>query len=1072
MPRFASVLPYIVALLGLAGTMLAARTDEPTAEQLDFFEKNIRPVLADNCYRCHSTTGKQRGDLILDTKEGLLKGGENGAVIVPGHPEKSRLYQAILFTDAKLKMPKDGKLTRQQIDDIGKWIAMGAPWPKTDKTTKINIKKFDLAERAKHWSFQPVKKQTLPPVKTKGWATSPIDYFILNKLEQVGLQPNLPADRATLLRRVYFDLIGLPPSPADIDAFLKDDSPKAFEKVVDRLLASPQYGERWGRHWLDLVRFAETCGHEFDFEMPEAWKYRDYVIRAFNDDLPYDQLVREHIAGDLLPKPRRNALGKFNESILGTGFWFLGEAKHSPVDVLGDQADRLDNQIDVFAKTFLGLTVSCARCHDHKFDPITTKDYYALAGYLQSSRFQRAFIDDPEPVDKGTSHLQALRAKMHHLVVPVVAARLKEQCQQLPPGGTCVPASVQKIAGNPRHPLHPWVALKSVEPKDFADKRQQLHKQLVGQAPNPQKQDVFADFSMGRYDNWFVTGQGFGQTPTKPGETIFQDSAVKPVAHLMTPHVAHSGLVSNRLQGALRSQTFTISKNKIHYLTLGKGGQIRLIIDGYLLIKNPIYGGLEFSVNHGDEPKWHTQDVSMWLGHRAYVEILDDGDGWIGLDKIVFADDGPPAKGVNPLVLDLLADAGVTSANILAERYRQLLLQSLDAWQSGTLAKATHPAARVELLNWLLAELSQIDSSAKEMQNQLSTLLAAYKHAEMKLPAPGRAMAMMDGTPINEKVYIRGNHQTKGAQVTRRFLEVFGPDKALPISGSGRLELAERLLEPTNPLTARVMVNRLWKHHFGQGIVASVDNFGVLGEKPSHPELMDWLASEFIRQGWSIKKMHRLMVVSSTYQMSSKAQKAASKIDPDNRLLHRMPVQRLEAECIRDALLAISGKLNLKMYGPGVLPYLSEHMIGRGRPSQSGPLDGDGRRSIYINVRRNFLTPMFLVFDYPVPFSTIGKRSVSNVPAQALTMLNNPFVLQQTRLWSVSILAEPGLALEQRLRTVYLAALGRPPSAAETQQMLAFLQQQSQMYGQANDPRSWHDLCHVLVNLKEFIYVY
>ncbi len=422
----------------------------------------------------------------------------------------------------------------------------------------------------------------------------------------------------------------------------------------------------------------------------------------------------------------------------------------------------------------------------------------------------------------------------------------------------------------------------------------------------------------------------------------------------------------------------------------------------------------------------------------------------------------------------MLADAKVTSADMLAERYRQLLLDTLDHWQTGTLAKASHPAAGVALLNWLLGVGLPGLSAPKvpaDMQPKVATLLQQYVQAEAKLPTPARALAMMDGTPMDEKVYIRGNHQTKGALVPRRFLEVFAGDKGSAVKGSGRLELAQQVTDPANPLTARVMVNRIWKHHFGQGLVASVDNFGILGEKPSHPELLDWLAAEFIQQGWSIKKMHRLMLLSSTYQMSSQENATAKKIDPDNRLLHRMPVKRLEGEIIRDALLAVSGRLDLAMYGPGVMPFLTPYMIGRGRPSKSGPLDGDGRRSIYINVRRNFLTPMFLVFDYPLPFTTIGKRSVSNVPAQALTMMNNDFVLQQTKLWAAHVLATPGLTPAQRLDAMYLTALGRPPSPAESAKMLAFLGEASAMYGQPNDPRAWHDLCHVIVNLKEFIYV-
>jgi hypothetical protein len=939
----------------VCGALLLPFSERAAADppgDVEFFEKKIRPLLVDNCYKCHSSVQKKKGNLLLDSRAGMLKGGDTGPALVPGNVEASLLIKAIRSDDPDMKMPRGGKLSEQQIADLVAWIKMGAPWP-DDKAGKISAQKtFDLRERSKHWSLQSVKRPPLPKVKDIGWCRSPIDHFILAKLEDAGLKPAPPADKRTLIRRVTFDLIGLPPTPQEIDAFLKDQSPEAFAKVVDRLLDSPHYGERWARHWLDLVRFAETQGHEFDFDLPEAYLYRDYVIRALNADVPYDQFVMEHIAGDLLPSPRRQPIDRTNESVLGTGFWFFGEAKHSPVDVRGDQADRLDNQIDVFSKTFLAMTVACARCHDHKFDAITTKDYYALSGYLQSARYQRAFLDDPQPLRQSIAKLQAIQIEL------------------------------KKLLG-----------LENPTPVEIGSKTA----------------TSFADFRHDSYQDWFVSGEAFGDEPSLRGAFRVQPNPRQPLRTLVEPGIAHSGLVSDKLQGTLRSQTFVIDKKQIHYRVLGHKGRINLIIDGYTLIRDPIYGGLTFQVDHGDKLQWRSMDVSMWLGHRAHVEIIDDGTGYIGVEQIVFSDGGPPTA-------------------------------KEPGGQAGPLAKESN-VPRLEIL-------------VKE-----------YQAVEAALVPQRRAMAMQRGTPVDERVFIRGSHKNLGEVAPRRFLEVFAlKGETAHASEPARLALAQQLVDPGNPLTARVMVNRLWKHHFGEGIVRTPDDFGVLGQTPTHPELLDWLAAEFVREGWSLKKMHRLMLLSSTYQMGSRSDAEADPLDPDDKLLHKMPIRRLDAECIRDAMLAVSGRLDKKMFGPGVMPHLTPFMAGRGRPGTSGPLDGDGRRTIYLNVRRNFLTPMLLAFDYPTPFTTIGRRSVSNVPAQALTLLNNPFVLQQAELWAEHAFSHRGLSSAEQIESMYEAAFARRPSANEMAAALTFV-------GNGGDRQAWSDLCHVLFNVKEFIFV-
>jgi cytochrome c553 len=1060
------VIGWVVAALLLLGVGASACAAEPSPEGIEFFEQKIRPLLADNCFRCHAKDTKQKAHLRLDSRTAMLKGGDNGPALKPGEPESSLIVKAIRYTGT-IKMPKNSKMPDESIADLTAWVKMGAPWPGPDEkdTSDDAPKEFDLKERAKHWAFRPLQPGDLPTVKNADWPRNAIDRYVLAKLEAKRLAPAGAADKRTLLRRVTFDLIGLPPTPGEVDAFVADESPEAYEKVVTRLLDSPRYGERWARHWLDLVRYAETCGHEFDFEMAEAYEYRDYVIRAFNGDLPYDKFVTEHIAGDLLPQPRRHPKEHFNESILGTGFWHLGEAAHSPVDVRQNQADRLDNQIDVFGKTFLGLTIACARCHDHKFDAIATKDYYALAGYLESSRYQRAFIDDPEPTRAIIKRLREVKAEAQPLAVATTAHTLAAHLDKLPDADKADPL------------LKPYLELGHVDEKQFAAKRKELADCIKGERERAAASDAkaihFDDFTGSSYADWFVTGEAFGDAPERFGEVMLRPDERMPVQQGFRAGVAHSGLISGKLQGALRSRTFRIEKDHILYHLAGRDARVRIIVDGYQLIQEPIYGGLAFTVNSGERFGWAVQNVSMWKGQNAYIEFLDDGDGWVALDQILFADSATPADGPNALLGALLDKPAADSLAKYREKLQALLRAVVEDWRAGRLEKADHAVDCIGVLNSLLAsEWPQAGTTSTKEAEKLKALQRQYQEIQATIPKPRRAIAMTDGTGVNEHIFIRGVHKNHGPEAPRQFLEAIGGAKqAAPLKGSGRLELAKRMVDGSDPFLPRVMVNRLWQHHFGEGIVASTDNFGVLGQLPTHPELLDYLAAEFIRSRWSIKQMHRMMVLSSTYRMASRSNAKTDEADPQNKLLHRMPVRRLEAECIRDSILAVSGRLDDKMFGPSVPPHLTPFMQGRGRPASSGPLDGDGRRSIYLGVRRNFLNPMFLAFDYPIPFTTIGRRSVSNVPAQALTMMNNPFIVGEAERWAKRLMSEKDRTLAQRIEKMYVAAFGRTPSDTELKEALAFLEEQGKEYGKVDDVRAWADLCHVLMNVKEFIFL-
>jgi mono/diheme cytochrome c family protein len=1057
-----------------------AATDTAAVE---FFESKVRPLLAARCHECHGA-GKQKGNLRLDSLAAVFKGGDTAPAVVPLMPDESLLVDAIRYGET-YQMPPKSQLPPEEIAILVEWVRQGAVWGRDaaasggDNSSSV----FDLESRSRHWSFQPLAAVPPPEVGNSAWVRTPVDRFILARLEAAGLTPSPAADRRTLLRRVTYDLIGLPPSPADIEAFLADDSPTAYEKVVDRLLASPHYGERWARHWLDLVRYAETYGHEFDYEMPNAYRYRDYVIRAFNSDVPYDTFVIEHIAGDLLPTPRRHPQEGFNESILGTGCFFFGEAKHSPVDVRQDEADRIDNQIDVFAKTFLGLTVSCARCHDHKFDPISTRDYYALAGYLQSSRYQQAFIDSPQVLAEPIARLRALRDEQRQAVTAYSRVALDPQLARLADAMLASGQSGSAEAwakyldetalAHVDDVFYPWAVLMRQQrdgaAEDFAQRRAKLADELTERRDRNAggRWQTFADFSGSSYEPWQTTGAAFGDGPLAGTSVDAGD-----LGRLEGASVAHSGAISPKLQGALRSPTFEITMPWIQYRLHGTGGQVRLIVDGLQLIQNPIYGGLKIEVR-SPEPHWHQQDVSKWIGHRAYIEVIDDGDGYLALDEVAFADGATPAEKPNKLILELLEDPTVTSAAQLAQKYQSCFQQVLRAWLAEPNQADTDAADRAAIIEWLLRQKLLVGEipgpQAAALRDTLAAIDQKRQEIERGIGPPRLAMALAEGTAENERVFIRGSHKTLGEEVPRRFLEVLGGTRhAAPPQGSGRLQLAAQVVSPANPLLPRVMVNRLWHHHFGAGLVRSPDDFGAMGQPPTHPELLDFLASRFAAEGWSVKQMHRLMLLSNTYRMSSQSRIDADRVDPENKLWHRMAVRRLEAECIRDAILAVSGRTDARQHGPSVMPHLTPFMTGRGRPTTSGPLDGDGRRSIYLAVRRNFLSPMFLAFDYPIPFTTIGRRSVSNVPAQALAMMNNPFVRQQAELWAARVSLGPERSPAERVREMFVTALGRPPDDAEQPAALTFL---SEVADGAGDSRGWADLAHVLLNLKEFIFI-
>ena len=1088
--------PYAtsVILIFFAGVLCAAPI---TSEQLQFFESKVRPLLADNCYNCHSNKAeKLKGGLYLDHGTTVLSGGDSGPSVIAGDPDKSLLIEAVRYEDPDTQMPPKKKLSDEHIKILEDWVRMGAPWPSEplpDSEKKLGPKVFDLKKRkSEHWCWQPIAKKNPPQVVFQDWSSDPIDHHILSALEKKGLKPSSPADKNSLIRRVYFDLIGLPPSSEQVSDFLNDGSDVAYEKVVDSLLSSPHFGERWARHWMDLVRYAESCGHEFDYPIPYATEYRDYLIRAFNNDVRYDQFAVEHIAGDLLENPRKNPKDNYNESVIGTGFWHLHEATHAPTDVRGNEVERVDNQIDVFSKTFLGVTVSCARCHDHMFDAISTKDYYALAGYLQSSRRNEAFLDPGNAISSKVNAIKELKSKMDSVSVnsftqnvsPEKIASYLMASREVINGGQLsevlkkykvseltlnrwIEAVKDPKIKDAEHPLFVWSQFLDADlnlPPAFFDKKMEMVKRKLADQQQQHLESTkdsikFADFSKGSYkeSGWLVQGESFEDAPSKPGEWSQADGK------LAIPGRANGGRLGGKLQGVLRSPTFTISHNQIHHrLGARKGGlRIRVIIDGYYM--EP-YNGLLFGGTRLNDPNtdghnnWITQgrDLKMYKGHKAHIEYIDHGDGYFDVDEIWFSDRGAPKPGASAIAYKISSNDKIHSVQDLAVAYGWLWKRSINE----DVSKMDEDGKR--FLAWGIA--CGIDD--KNAENESLKLRGEVSKLCNEVPAPRKVQALCDGTGENEFVLLRGNHRRLGEEVPRRFLTALGGEKVqVPQVGSGRLSLARQVTDANNPLTARVFVNRLWHHLFGRGIVSSTDDFGVLGKRPSNVALLDHLASSFMDDNWSIKRAIKRMVLTKTYQQSSSTNARGSEVDPENILLHRANLKRIQGESIRDSILMISGRMDNKIFcDEGSVPvHVTDFMTGRGRP-RGGPLDGKGKRSLYISVKRNFLSPMMLAFDTPVPFSSMGKRTVSNVPAQALIMMNDPFVHEQSVIWAKSFNGAE-LTVAQIVKQMYMKAFARDPSQLELDAALEFLGKEKV------DEQKLTDFAHVIFNTKEFIFL-
>jgi hypothetical protein len=982
---------------------------------------------------------------------------------------------------------------------------------------------FTHAEKD-YWAFQLPANPQLPVVQATAWPKSPIDRFILAKLEEKGLKPAPSADKRVLIRRVTFDLIGLPSTPDEIDAILADQSPRAFEKLVERLLESPHYGERWGRHWLDVVRYADTTANDGNFVMRYAYRYRNYVIDAFNSDMPYDQFVVEQLAGDLLPTTDDVSLT--TRRVIATGFLMLGPKALAEADKEQVRMDMVDEQIDVTSRAFLGLTVACARCHDHKFDPIPTTDYYSLAGIFRSIEMLGGNAGvtamwQERPIEQRTAQQRRRLAELQKRTAELVKLIAQRKSQ-------------------------PVAAQAAWEKQVLADMTEAPSATLPASASG----NLVAWLDAGDINN----DGGASNPKTNEPVRVWKDKSGKgnDVSSLPTPNdpsYATEVIGSNAVVRFAGDTFQTLQKDKPAGFPGGNSSRSMFVV---AIPRNPQHNG-EFldSISHvvgwGDMRKkncwnlfqfvhgktWfayhsndfnsgaHTfaRDVPAIFEHR---HVKDTGNG---VSKATFWVDGKldgaftpnpviTTDNTKPLVIGSYHYLGGQAHERAIGDVAEVIIYNRDLTSAeqnqvgryltrkyGLKSSYTRPLEIVTIPPGKRTKqqqetlrhyyLEHHDATYKTLQAELRDLTRSKVRLEKENP-PIMVMAPKEAGGRNIRMHLRGNRFTLGDEVPRRFLQIIAGENQPPIETqqSGRLELARWIASAENPLTARVMVNRIWQGHFGTGLVATSDNFGTLGEQPSHPELLDWLATQFVKSGWSVKAMHRQILLSSTYQQSCIADSSPlspRSIDPDNRWLGHFPRRRLEAEAIRDALLAIGGQLDRRIGGGGES---IARLFDKGDAvdkklglvsAANFNFDYEGyntrRRSIYLPVVRNQLPEILSVFDAADANAVTAKRNETTVPSQAMFMLNSAFVREQSLQFAKQLLADKKANDEARLRRAYVQVLGRLPTADEMAAAVTYMRlytAKAKSAGRTPDESrlaAWQSYCQMLFCLNEFIYV-
>ncbi len=975
-----------------------AWAQKPSPEKIEFFEKRIRPILAQDCYECHRTGGKKKGGLALDHRAAMAEGGDSDDLFDFEKPEDSYLIKILRHEEKDMEMPKDGvKLDERVIADFIEWIAMGAPDPRDDPPSDEEVAKDSnweqVMERRKlWWSFQPVRG--VAPPAGEGAA---IDRFLKKEIVAAGLEVGAKADDRVLVRRVSFALRGVPPSIEEVESYLADKRPDRWDRLVDGFLASPRFGERWARHWMDWIRYADSHGSEGDPAINNAWQYRDYLIRALNENVPYDTLVTEHLAGDLLENPRIKE-GR-NESALGTAHLRMVFHGFAPTDALDEKVRFTDDQVNVVTKAFQGLTVSCARCHNHKFDAISQEDYYALFGIFGSTKPGVVRVD---AVDEKAS-----RAEMRKLKLRIKQALIKHWLIDEENWAKRFIETPENLFKDGRK-KNDFLFLRA-----WDDGRKDMAAYLKG-IPNQEASRNESQWFGPELEAWAKHGEDIDGLSESGAYAIAPGG--KSVLTGIYPAGLYSHTLSDKDRGVAISPRIGLAGDEEVWMRVrGSGNAVaRYSVQNYPR-NGTVFPSNELKSNHW---RWIRHDLDYWKGDRIHLELStaqdqpilakNDERSWFGISAAVVSKKGSG----NPSDRELqkmkeFMSSSYRPGDSPTVFFKRLFGEAFSAWLNGGMSDSQAT---------FLDELLQVGILPNDPSIG-GDLLKKYRELENSLAVPVRAPGVWEADAHDQEFYVRGNHMKPAHLVKRRFLEAIDKEP-YETKMSGRLELAQDFLRKDNPFTARVLVNRVWHHLFGAGLVRTVDNFGRLGEKPSHPELLDYLAARFVKEGWDIKKLIRELVLTEAWQRSSSPGSRAREKDPDNRLLSHFTLRRLEAEAIRDALITVSGSLDEQMFGNTV--------DGKSR-----------RRSVYVRTQRNRLDPFLQTFNAPVPLGGKGRRDETNVPAQSLTMLNSRWVMDLAEQWSDKV---QGDTMADKVTHAYEVAFSRKPNSDELKRVKAFME--------------------------------
>jgi mono/diheme cytochrome c family protein len=1088
------------------------------AEDADFFNVKILPIFETHCYDCHSHEQKIKGGLALDTRSGLTRGGEGGPVVIPGEPNQSRLVTAVQHTNAELRMPPKSKLSDAEIAALIEWIEVGAqdPRPMLDESPVADsdnaVWEALYQERLQWWSLQPLADTPLPAINNPTWPRNTVDLFILAALEAEDLAPVHKADPRALVRRLSFALTGLPPTIVTVNAFAADPSPAAYDALVQSMLDSPHFGEHWARHWMDVVHYTDTHGYEWDAPAKNAWMYRDYLIRAYNDDISFQQLIREQLAGDLI-EPRIDPETGLNESMLGPMALRLGERRHGDnAAAEGVTQEAVTNIIDTVSKGFLATTVACARCHDHKLDAVAQADYYSMAGVFNSSRWNVRSAETRDPNGPVIEELASIKEDIRQVIGPLWRDSRAEVLKRIttPPPEPEEDADEKKNSEKEdKEPELPesladiWNHLRTAaeEGKEVATAWTELvewhgNERAQRVEANAANSELLGDFSVDAPPlGWRIDGWGMKHGLVEDGALVVADEGDAAVFQLL-PAGRWTHVWSKRLAGAVRSPLFEQEPPPTILIEYAGGDYAAqsLVVDNAFhsermqFLKQALPTKLKFTAGKlaalAGGPDHTPRQVYIELVTKSLnnyypprdkygglpQDIENDPRSWFGVTRVHKVTEDHVTKDELARFETLFAgDTTPPDLDAVAARITSVLMAAVEHWWNDSA-----DADSVRLINEALHAEWLPNSS--EDHPALEDAVTRYRTAEQRIQ-PERVIGAADDWHEGEdtRISVRGSYTVLGEPVPRggiRFLG--GPGARAETTSSGRLEFAENLSSTDNPLVARVYVNRVWHHLFGSGLVRTVDDFGHLGETPSHPELLDWLANRFVSEGWSTKKLITLMVSSSTWRQSSEPVSIAVTADPENRLWHHMPLRRLEAESIRDAMLAVSGRLDPTLFGEPINPYrVAEDSTKR---LYAGPLDGNGRRSVYQKMTL-MEPPRFLaLFNQPFPMITTGKRDTTNVPNQALALLNDPFVVAMAADWAEAAVAAPTDSPETRVAALFETAFARPPKPEETDRFVQFAERCGELHGVTPDALLtstdvWQDVAHAIFNLKEFIYV-